>query len=167
MLSHLQSLQNLTCLKLHDSSDANDGGNLLAAAYATLTASSQLQHLDIPNSRLPVGVWQHVFPVGRQLSQLTCLNINWIDHPSSDAAAAPEGSLLVGCCPALQCLSMRTLQYSTEYLTQLQGLTALHSLSVSANLAFAATVGADRQATGQQPVPRELEVVPQCQTRTP
>jgi hypothetical protein len=36
-------------------------------AYNGLTASSKLQHLNIEGMVLPAGVWQHVFPAGRQL----------------------------------------------------------------------------------------------------
>ena len=44
-----------------------------SAAYAGLTASSQLQELSLANCQLPPGIWQHVFPVGRQLTQLQSL----------------------------------------------------------------------------------------------
>jgi hypothetical protein len=41
--------------------------------YAGLTASSQLQDLSLTNCQLPPGIWQHVFPAGRQLPQLQSL----------------------------------------------------------------------------------------------
>jgi hypothetical protein len=44
-----------------------------SAAYAGLTASSQLQELSLANCQLPPGIWQHVFHVGRQLTQLHSL----------------------------------------------------------------------------------------------
>ena len=44
-----------------------------SAAYARLTASSQLQELSLANCQLPPGIWQHVFPAGRQLTQLQSL----------------------------------------------------------------------------------------------
>jgi hypothetical protein len=94
-----------------------------AATYAAVTASSKVQHLSITECRLPAGVWQHLFPAGRQLLHLTSLDISAID-----ATAAPEGSRLVSCCPNLQSLNICYLQYPAKQLTQLQGLSGLHTL---------------------------------------
>jgi hypothetical protein len=44
-----------------------------SAAYAGLTASSQLQEVLLANCRLPSGAWPHAFPSGRQLPQLYSL----------------------------------------------------------------------------------------------
>lgn len=44
-----------------------------SAKYASLTASSQLQELSLANCQLPPGMWPHVFPAGRQLTQLRSL----------------------------------------------------------------------------------------------
>jgi hypothetical protein len=65
LLSHLQSLQQLTYLDLSGSMRGEEASPP-AAAYAALTASSKLQHLDVSRNSLPTGVWQHVFPAGRQ-----------------------------------------------------------------------------------------------------
>jgi hypothetical protein len=130
LLSQLQHLQQLTHLCLDDSiqSFADDPP---AAGFSALTASSKLQHLDLRNCTLPAAVWQHVFPAGRQLPLLRSLNISWIRQPpDNNAAAGPHGSLLVSCCPSLQCLDIGGLQYSAELLAPLQGLGGLQKLHV-------------------------------------
>jgi hypothetical protein len=44
-----------------------------SAAYAALTASSELQELSLTNCQLPAGVWRHAIPAGRFLPQLRSL----------------------------------------------------------------------------------------------
>jgi hypothetical protein len=103
MLSQLQQQTQLTHLNLEDMSDREVGsGDLPAAAYTALTASSKLQHLDISGSKLPAGVWQHLFRIGRQLLHLTSLNVRCVKQLPRGAALAPEGSRNVSCCPSLQ-----------------------------------------------------------------
>jgi hypothetical protein len=154
LLSQLQHMHQLTCLMLpeglHKSVPCAP-----AAAYAALTASSKLQHLDVSYCCLPAGVWQHVFPSGRQLLQLLTLNIAQVKHPGEFPAAAPAGSCLVSCCPNLQSLDMRGLQLREELLTALQGLSGLHTLHLEAP--EGSTVGLEGvcQLTGL----RKLEVV--------
>jgi hypothetical protein len=108
-------------------------------AVLALTASSKLQHLDISKSSLLVGVWQHVFPAGRQLLELTSFNISCVHHltaapprrfaaAANRFAAAPAGTCLAKCCPNLRSLDMRWLQCSAELLAPLQGLSGLHKL---------------------------------------
>ena len=105
LLSHLQQLQQLTYLNLRSSLE-----NLAPmGCYSALTASSQLQHLDISECVLPAGVWQHVFSSTRKLPHLRMLDVEYVTHPSSPEdpagpAAAPEGSRLVSCCSGLQTL---------------------------------------------------------------
>jgi hypothetical protein len=120
-------LQQLTYLNLECSLEATAP----AAAYSALTASSKLKHLNVNRCMLPTGVWQHVFPAGRQLPHLQELDVGYCTvHTSEDlaAAAAPEGSRLVSCCPALRSLQMQQLQYSAELLAPLTGLSGLHEL---------------------------------------
>ena len=86
LMAHLQPLQQLTSLNLHNSAlDDEDSqissprywtgeprpGSAPVSAYEALTASSKLQHLDLSLWKLPLGVWQHLFPAGRQLPHLT------------------------------------------------------------------------------------------------
>jgi hypothetical protein len=137
LLSHLQQLQQLTHLALPSSMVDEDGEDTPpAAAYSALTASSKLQHLDIEWCTMPPGVWQHVFPAGRQLPHLQSLNISRVGpHRQSigtefENISAPEGSRLVSCCPGLQWLNMQDLHYSAGLLASLQGLTGLHTLIV-------------------------------------
>jgi hypothetical protein len=104
-------------------------GNPPAAAYSALTASSKLVHLDIGYCNLPAGVWQHIFPAGRQLPYLQFLYITFLRHPGGDEGMPPTGSTLVGCCPSLQVLDICGLQYSAALLATLQRLTELTGLS--------------------------------------
>jgi hypothetical protein len=128
LLSKLQQQTQLTYLDLEHSVRTVEERNPPPAAYAALTASSKLQHLSISECRLPAGVWQHMFPAGRQLLHLTTLNISVIEQSSCGAMPAPEGSRLVSCCPSLQSLNMCYLRYRPQQLTQLQGLSGLHTL---------------------------------------
>jgi hypothetical protein len=123
LLSHLQQLQQLTYLNLRSS--LHDFAPV--ACYSALTASSKLQHLDISECVLPAGVWQHLFPAGRRLPHLRVLDIGYVLHPLG-AAAAPEGSRLVSCCPGLQTLWIPCLQYGAGLLAVLTGLSGLQDL---------------------------------------
>jgi hypothetical protein len=130
LLSQLQHQTQLTYLCVGGSM-MRSCGELYppAAAYAALTASSKLQHLSISWCKLPPDVWEHLFPAGRQLLHLTSLDISKVKQQLPyGAALAPDGSRLASCCPSLQSLDMSNLQYSPQQLTQLQGLSGLHSL---------------------------------------
>jgi hypothetical protein len=131
LMFHLHPLQQLTHLDLAASLEQGGHQSPPAEAYAALTASTKLRHLNISNSMLPAGVWQQVFPVGRQLPYLTSLSIANIMQPSGGRASVPEGNRLASCCPNLQCLDVRWLQRCTELLPALQGLSTLHSLSLA------------------------------------
>jgi hypothetical protein len=135
LLSHLQSLQELTHLDLHGSLQPAFGqlATPPAAAYSALTASSKLQHLNVRFCTLPAGTWQHILPAGRQLSHLQTLDISDVRLPggSSHPASAPEGSLLCSRCPMLQSLHMGWLRLRAEQLAPLQGLRGLHILHLA------------------------------------
>jgi hypothetical protein len=91
---------------------------------------------------LPEGVWEHVFPTGRQLPHLTLLDISHPEDHNGDSeessddsenphevlVAAPDAEYLVRCCPGLLSLNMLGLRCSTESLTPLQELSALQQL---------------------------------------
>jgi hypothetical protein len=120
-------LQQLTFLDLCDSLWVDAP----AAAYAALTASSKLQHLEVGSAILPAAVWQHVFPSGRRLPHLRVLDIEYARARSAwAAAAAPDGNRLVSCCPGLQSLNIGELQYSADHLAALTGLSDLHQLTL-------------------------------------
>jgi hypothetical protein len=132
LMSHLQPMQQLTHLDLFDTLPALgvEGGNIPASACSALTASSKLQSLTLYMGTLPAGVWQHVFPTGRQLPHLQQLVVSRIAQPDGRAAPAPEGSRIVSCCPNLQSLDFEDLRYSAELLAPLQGLSKLHKLQL-------------------------------------
>jgi hypothetical protein len=125
LLSHLACLQQLTYLQLQGTIQSWMRAEV--TAYSALTACSRLQHLDISQNVLPAGVWQHVFPAGRQLPHLRALDISSVIGPK----AAPEGSRLVSCCPGLRSLMMNHLQYTAEALAPLSGLSGLHELRLT------------------------------------
>jgi hypothetical protein len=140
LLSHLQSLQQLRHLDLGYSKWE---GSPPAAAFSALTASSKLQHLDIRRCKLPAGLWQHVFPAGKQLPHLTSLDISRIAHADAGGTGiipGLEGSRLVSCCPSLESLNVVGLQVATDVLAAVQELRKLHTL----HLAVDATTAADR-----------------------
>jgi hypothetical protein len=160
LLSHLQSMQQLTHLSVCEDVVLS-GGNPPASAYAALTASSKLQYLDIWYQTLPAGVWQHVFPAGRQLPNLQTLKFScwtfflfsfWGNY--KELNPAPEGSRLVSCCPGLQSLHLGSLQCSAELLAPLQGLSRLQTLECYLRDATVEVVQAVCQLTGL----RELTV---------
>ena len=139
LMYHLQPLQQLTLLSTVGSLTTTrqglfvvqeDAGNP-AAAYAALSASSKLRLLDIGMCILPAGVWQYMFPTGRQLPHLTCIHMCRVMEPSGSYAPAPEGSRLVSCCPGLAWLDMQMLSYGTE-LISVRELTGLTTLSLAA-----------------------------------
>jgi hypothetical protein len=154
LLSHLQPLQQLTQLTLDSSLQAVEGSNPPASAYAALTASSKLQHLDISGCTLPAGVWQHLFPTGKQLPHLQSLSITGAKQASGAYAQAPESSRLVSCCPGLDCLLMGLLQGSADLLAALTGLSRLQTLRCGWDEGTAEVVQAVYQLTGL----RQLDV---------
>ena len=108
LLSELSKLQQLTCLILNRCLYVCEDGPS-AKAYSALTASSKLQHLDVRECTFPEGVWQHVFPAGRQLPHMRELDISEVLGIPLTAA---DGISLVSCCPGLQSLNMRGLPCS-------------------------------------------------------
>ena len=162
LLSQLQRLQQLTHLELSSASTltVSPEGNPPAAAFSALTASSKLQCLNIRHCTLPAAVWHYMFPAGRQLPQLRSLDIACDTQPDGTEAAAPEGTRLVSCCPALQALSMQGLQYSAELLTPLQRLSGLHTLTLARHdgESEGEILGVAGRLTGL----RELELFARC-----
>ena len=131
LLSQLRHQQQLTHLQLHSRALSLYRDRLPAAAFSALTASTQLQHLNIGPSRLPAGALEHLFPAGRQLPNLLSLDISAGQLLTRQWAAAPQGSRLVSCCPGLQSLNVRGLQCSAELLSALRGLHGLTQLQLT------------------------------------
>jgi hypothetical protein len=124
LLSELQHLTQLTHLDLTNSCRQRGdpiGPGPPPAAYASLTASSRLQYLDVSRNRLPSAAWQYMCPPGRTLPQLRHLDISHFSE------AVPDTSALVSCCPSLQSL-WSSMPCSTAQLAPLQQLTGLHTL---------------------------------------
>ena len=75
LLPQLEHLQHLTHLSLQHAIDVSPNhGSPPAGAFAAVTASSKLQHLDLSRCSLPAGVWRHLFAPGKQLPHLKYLN---------------------------------------------------------------------------------------------
>ena len=186
LLLHLQPLQQLTTVSLGDSLNADWEGSPpaaaaaapapaaappaaaapapaaaaapapAAAAYAALTASNKLACLDLRRCTLPEGVWQHVFPAGRQLAHLQELDISEVYLPNRSLAAAPEGSRLVSCCSGLQMLNMQHLTLSAELIAQLPALTGLTALELRPEDGTYGSMGEGLEAVCQLTGLREL-----------
>lgn len=77
LLSDVQGLKQLKHLNLISSlqSCPTDESTPPAVAYSVLTSSSMLQYLDISGCLLPAGVWQYLFPGGKQLPHLGSLGL--------------------------------------------------------------------------------------------
>jgi hypothetical protein len=145
LLSQLQHMQQLTylsldltlCFHLPEMYEEEEGDGELqwgppTSAYAALTASSKLQHLEISSCRMPVGAWQHVFPAGRQLPLLQELDISYVEYATRGVPAlGPEGNCLVSCCPGLRVLDVQCCEFSTQVQAALQGLSRLVSLNIA------------------------------------
>jgi hypothetical protein len=169
LLSQLQQQTQLTHLTI-EHIRAGEVGSGDPAAYTALTASSKLQHLNISWSELPANVWQYLFPTGRQLPHLTSLNVSYVRQLPGGAAVlrlvAPESSRIVSCCPSLESLNMCSLRYSPQQLTQLQGLSRLHTLHIEievtgysrGNVSAASESGEILQAVAQLSGLRKLEL---------
>jgi hypothetical protein len=131
LLSELQHLTQLTHLDMGgESCRVRVGPSPPPAAYASLTASSRLQHLDFNNNTLPAAAWQYICPLDRTLPHLRYLNIRDVKE-ADGSLAVPDTSALVSCCPGLQHLRT-SMPCSTAQLAPLQRLTGLHTLVVGA-----------------------------------
>jgi hypothetical protein len=155
LLSELQHLTQLTHLDLSSSCCVPEGAPSPApTAYASLTASSKLQHLDFSHNTLPAAAWQYMCPPsGRTLPQLRHLDIRGVMEADGGTHAAPDTSALVSCCPGLQSLNT-SMPCSTAQLAPLQRLTSLRTLSVGTGCEDFEGEQALCQLTGLQ----ELEV---------
>jgi hypothetical protein len=123
LLSLLPRLQQLTALELHIEG--------LQAAPLTvitaLTASSNIRYPSLAGSRLPDGVWQHVFaPDSSRLLQLeeVSLTVPWV-HPDLNLI---DVECIARCCPNLKAFGLEGA--TAESLPLLAGLTKLHTTGV-------------------------------------
>jgi hypothetical protein len=99
-------------------------GVIAPAACAALTSSTSLCTLRLHNAELPWGAWLHMFPAGRQLSQLKALHLQDITPKLSDT----DFEQLVRCATALTGLTLLRVLHthvSLDALLQLSGLREL------------------------------------------
>jgi hypothetical protein len=142
-------LQQLTHLSFTDVTWASiHYANPPATAFSALTASRKLQHLSLYGCTMLQGLWQHIFPTGKQLPRLRELNIAFVEYTCGSAAMA-AGSHLVSCCPSLQHFDMQFLHHRVELLSALSRLTGLHTLCLLVDFDDAdEALGAVCQLTG-------------------
>jgi hypothetical protein len=123
LLSQLQQLTQLTYLHLNDVLHCME---VPAADFSALTASSQLEHLDV-SADCEDGVWQYVLPTGRELPHLKHLCGDFAD---AEANPHPEDIARVAvCAPAVQELYTHW-PLTAELLSPLTGLRELSTLMV-------------------------------------
>jgi hypothetical protein len=107
LLSELQHLTRLTRLDLscrwYNDDNEEVGATAPPAAYASLTANSKLQHLNLVHNTLPSAAWQYMCPPGRTLPQLRYLDIRYV-READESLALPNTSVLASCFPSLQTL---------------------------------------------------------------
>jgi hypothetical protein len=116
-----------------------------AADYAALTASSDLQQLDLTKSTLPAAAWQHVFPDSKRLPlrELTMpISAGYDNDAAESHITAADVSSIVSCCPKLRVFAIdmqrdRGLPYgvgklphTAEVLVPLRALSGLQTLKV-------------------------------------
>jgi hypothetical protein len=100
-----------------------------AASFSALTASSNLQHLNLRGFQHPVEARQHLFvATSKQLPQLKSLT--W--QTWAEGEQPPQTSSLVSCCPNLLALHITSIKSSTcqELLSPLPVLTGLRVLTL-------------------------------------
>ena len=101
------------------------------------------------SAALPAGAWQHMFPVGRQLPRLRCLDMSAVGPMGDERfVPAPEYSCLVSCCPSLQELNLLARPFTPQLLAPLQRLTGLHRLHMGGDTVTAEDLQAVCQLTG-------------------
>jgi hypothetical protein len=129
----LQRLTRLTHLSLSIRGEAPEESTAAAAAaaFSTLTASSQLQHLEVrADDAMPADAWQHILPKGQQLPQLRVLTdgvqVGWFQ---TGPWHIPDVTRLVSCCPALRELATMAV-LDPQQLALLHNLAGLHQLKV-------------------------------------
>lgn len=140
LLAELAKLTALTMLVLDAGPLEPPLGAQDAAAYASLTASSDLQALTLRSAQLPEGAWQHVIGPSKQLPRLKSLvmkNYYW-DRPHFKEGESRTGAMtaadLAGLsvsCPGLTSLVLGGVyEPGTPLVPLLSRLTALQSLDV-------------------------------------
>lgn len=128
-LRQLQRLTRLTHLSLSVRGEAPEESTAAAAAaaFSTLTASTQLQHLEVrANDAMPADAWQHILPKG--LPQLRVLT-DGVQGGWFGPWHIPDVTRLVSCSPALRELATMAV-LDPQQLALLHDLAGLHQLKV-------------------------------------
>jgi hypothetical protein len=121
----LQLLARLPALQLMRLADLEAEWPQQLSAFSSLTASSNLQKLEVYGCDIPEAAWQYAFPAGRKLPNLHTFDTrNATGRGAVFCSAAIAG--LAACCPALRALTVAADEYAR--LTPLASLTALSSL---------------------------------------
>lgn len=128
-LADLQQLQELTHLDLHGALRFNIG-TTPAACYSTITASTNLEHLDICCNKFPPSVWGEIFPTSKRMPRLKVLKVSRAHSDDRQSAVGEEWQAadvvqVARCCPALLHLEADGMTYDPEpfaALTQYSGL---------------------------------------------
>jgi hypothetical protein len=108
LLAELAKLTALTLLRLGEGPLERPLGARDAAAYASLTASSNLQALTIQEAQMPEGAWQHMFGPRKQLPRLQSLVLSNLKdfqgrryYEGGDEGVLKAGAMTVGTFAAL------------------------------------------------------------------
>jgi hypothetical protein len=129
LLSCLARLQHVTRLYLHPEGDLS--WPPAGPAYSALTASTNLVELSMGRTYgLPTGMWPHVFPANRCLSQLTRLGLDLPEPAAAEPAEfgawdAADVSCFVSCCPNVVEIDTLILQREPDLSSRLHDLIAL------------------------------------------
>ena len=108
LLSYVGQLQQLTRLAL-----LVDDWPAPGPAYSSITASSSLVELGLPQVNLPASVWPHVFPPTCKLPHLTLLIFNDELEGQKAPWGAADLSSLISCCPNLCMIAGMFLQHGS------------------------------------------------------
>jgi hypothetical protein len=116
---------------LNAAAAAAQAADAAARPDSALTASTQLQELCVDFYTVPRGVWQHVFPPGKQLPHLTSLEAGSSESLSGGPCmSSADLASMVRCCPGLASLNVESLAFkpgiSLTPLQELRTLTKLH-----------------------------------------
>jgi hypothetical protein len=102
-----------------------------------VTASGNLEYLDLTGLKLPRSAWVHLFTVGQQLPKLHEFKLCFADISAfGDLFDCSALEQMVACCPAITSLSFQTMglfkpDVSLAPLLRLQGLADLQCLHVN------------------------------------
>lgn len=131
----LHPQQQLTHLRLDGQQDEHI--QISGSCYTALTASSNLQHLDL-HIQLPLSnLWNTLLPPVRKLPRLQEFSVHSLHRVAFHGFRGHlppnrHAQRLVSACPALRQLRLLGAPHNPEMLSALRSLTGLHSLEAAA-----------------------------------